>query len=74
MINSLVHLYHAYVGCEVLLNCWFGDQQASLLSHIFYNSWLLTNADKAIEEEWQMYCEEELAKDSTEGEDKAPQA
>ena len=42
-----------------------------------YFIWLTdtNNADKAIEEEWQAYCEEELAKgDSNEGEDKAPQA
>ena len=39
-----------------------------------YDSWRLTHADKAIEEDWQMHCEEELAKDSNEGEDKPPQA
>ena len=42
-----------------------------------YFIWLTdtNNADKAIEEEWQAYCEEELAKgDPDEGEDKAPQA
>ena len=42
-----------------------------------YFIWLTdtNNADKAIEEEWQAYYEEELAmEDSNEGEDKAPQA
>ena len=41
-----------------------------------YFIWLMEtkHADKAIEEEWQMCCEEELAKDSNEGEDKPPQA
>ena len=41
-----------------------------------YFIWLTetNNADEAIEEEWQLACEELAKEGSNEGEDKAPQA
>ena len=60
--------------CIEACNLWNWDSVGKPTESYFI--WLTdtNNADKAIEEEWQAYCEEELAKNSEEAEGQPPEA